>query len=129
MLQILILGIQSTASFECDGCSHHASFHSMENPREDEIVRRWEAEEKERQAISAAPVERAKKRPRRAIEAGDIRTAQGLAAPLARGLLGAAGILDAQGEGFVEEIEAESESTIATSETRGRRGGGSRRGR
>jgi hypothetical protein len=35
---------QSTSSFECDGCTHHASFHSMENKEEDEIRKRWEQE-------------------------------------------------------------------------------------
>jgi hypothetical protein len=39
---------QSTSSFECDGCAHHASFHSMENKAEDEIRKRWELEAKEK---------------------------------------------------------------------------------
>jgi hypothetical protein len=40
---------QSTSSFECDGCAHHASFHSMENQAEDEIRKRWELEANEEQ--------------------------------------------------------------------------------
>lgn len=39
--------VKAATSFECDGCNHHASFHSLENPAEDAILRKWEAEEKE----------------------------------------------------------------------------------
>ena len=39
---------QSTSSFECDGCAHHSSFHSMENKAEDEIRKRWELEAREK---------------------------------------------------------------------------------
>jgi hypothetical protein len=39
---------QSTSSFECDGCAHHASFHSMENKEEDEIRKRWEQEARDK---------------------------------------------------------------------------------
>lgn len=42
---------QSASSFECDGCNHHASFHSMENKTEDEIRKRWEVEAKDKQAL------------------------------------------------------------------------------
>lgn len=37
--------LKADASFDCDGCGHHASFHDLENRREEEIVRRWKAEE------------------------------------------------------------------------------------
>ena len=50
--------VKAATSFECDGCNHHASFHSLENPTEDAIVARWEAQEAEhrmeRQAIQGA---------------------------------------------------------------------------
>lgn len=42
---------QAATSFECDGCGHHASFHSLENPREDAILQKWSEAEK---AIAAA---------------------------------------------------------------------------
>jgi hypothetical protein len=32
---------KAATSFECDGCSHHASFHSLENPAEDAVIRKW----------------------------------------------------------------------------------------
>lgn len=37
---------QAATSFECDGCGHHASFHSLENPREDAILQKWSEAEK-----------------------------------------------------------------------------------
>ena len=37
--------LNADASFDCDGCGHHASFHDLENRREEEIIRRWKAEE------------------------------------------------------------------------------------
>lgn len=40
--------LQSASSYDCDGCSHHASFHSMENRIEDEIRKRWEQEAKDK---------------------------------------------------------------------------------
>jgi hypothetical protein len=39
---------QSASSYDCDGCNHHASFHSMENKVEDEIKKRWEQEAKDK---------------------------------------------------------------------------------
>nr|POE59802.1 hypothetical protein CFP56_74373 [Quercus suber] len=32
---------QAATSFECDGCNHHASFHSLENAAEDLVLQRW----------------------------------------------------------------------------------------
>jgi hypothetical protein len=49
-----------------DGCSHHASFHIMENPHEVEIVSRWQAAERAQQEVNGDT--RSRKRPRRAIE-------------------------------------------------------------
>ncbi|KAK0355547.1 hypothetical protein LTR94_008057 [Friedmanniomyces endolithicus] len=55
----------AATSFECDGCSHHASFHSLENPSEDAVLRKWaqqEADDKEQQAAAAAATTTSKKR-------------------------------------------------------------------
>lgn len=52
---------QAASSFECDGCSHHASFHSLENPAEDAIRQKWldqEAQAKEQQAAVGASKKR-----------------------------------------------------------------------
>jgi len=49
-----------------DGCSHHASYHSMENQADDAVVKRWQAAERERQESNGDTG--ARKRPRRAIE-------------------------------------------------------------
>lgn len=56
---------QSTSSFECDGCAHHASFHNMENKAEDEIRKRWEQEARD-QALreQQESLARPRKRPR-----------------------------------------------------------------
>lgn len=55
--------LKSSSSYECDGCNHHASFHSMENKTEDEIRKRWELEAKEK-AEQAEVQQRPKKRVR-----------------------------------------------------------------
>lgn len=36
---------KAATSFECDGCQHHASYHSLENPEEDAVLKKWEAHE------------------------------------------------------------------------------------
>jgi hypothetical protein len=41
---------QSSSTFECDGCAHHASFHNLENKAEDEVRKRWEVEQKAKEA-------------------------------------------------------------------------------
>ncbi|MCJ1371308.1 hypothetical protein MMC20_002523 [Loxospora ochrophaea] len=46
-LRFMVHPAKAASSFECDGCGHHASFHQMENRAEDELVRRWRAEEQE----------------------------------------------------------------------------------
>ena len=43
-LRFMIHPVKATTSFECDGCGHHASFHKMENTADDEVVKRWRAE-------------------------------------------------------------------------------------
>jgi hypothetical protein len=40
--------LKAASSFECDGCGHHASFHKMDNQKEEEITRRWKVEEAEK---------------------------------------------------------------------------------
>ena len=40
-LRFMIHPVKAATSFECDGCSHHASYHKMENKAEDEIISRW----------------------------------------------------------------------------------------
>ncbi|KAK5120625.1 hypothetical protein LTR85_005983 [Meristemomyces frigidus] len=57
-LRFMLHPVKAATSFECDGCNHHASFHSLENPTEDAVLRKWaeqEVSDKERQqAIGAA---------------------------------------------------------------------------
>ena len=38
---------QAATSFECDGCTHHASYHSLENPAEDAVLKKWVEQESE----------------------------------------------------------------------------------
>jgi hypothetical protein len=49
---------KAASSFECDGCSHHASFHSLENPAEDAVRQKWleqeAAQAREQQAAIGA---------------------------------------------------------------------------
>ncbi|PVH99577.1 hypothetical protein DM02DRAFT_564457 [Periconia macrospinosa] len=47
-LRFMLHPLKSSSSYECDGCAHHASFHSMENKAEDEIRKRWEQEASEK---------------------------------------------------------------------------------
>ncbi|KAL1594423.1 hypothetical protein SLS60_010183 [Paraconiothyrium brasiliense] len=47
-LRFMLHPLKSTSSFECDGCAHHASFHSMENKEEDEVRKRWEQEARDK---------------------------------------------------------------------------------
>lgn len=56
-MQALSDALQAATSFECDGCTHHASFHSLENPAEDAVLKKWaqqEADDKEIQAVTGA---------------------------------------------------------------------------
>ncbi|KAK0256266.1 hypothetical protein LTR29_003321 [Friedmanniomyces endolithicus] len=64
-LRFMLHPVKAATSFECDGCSHHASFHSLENPSEDAVLRKWaqqEADDKEQQAAAAAATTTSKKR-------------------------------------------------------------------
>ncbi|KAF1808696.1 hypothetical protein P152DRAFT_462261 [Eremomyces bilateralis CBS 781.70] len=64
-MRFMIHPLKVATSFECDGCNHHASFHSMENKEEDEIVKRWRVQEAD-EASQATGNKR--KRPRNQIE-------------------------------------------------------------
>lgn len=63
---------QAATSFECDGCNHHASFHSLENPAEDAILQKWASQEKPLGTTSAQAKESGGKRRRIANEAFQI---------------------------------------------------------
>lgn len=58
--------LKSFTTFECDGCAHHASFHCLENKAEDEIRKRWEMEQRQKEAeakeneVAARPKKRAR---------------------------------------------------------------------
>jgi hypothetical protein len=57
------------STFECNGCGHHASFHNIENPHDDAVIKRWhEAEKRQAQALEESVGFR--KRPRKVIENG-----------------------------------------------------------
>ncbi|KAH4014864.1 hypothetical protein HBH69_165950 [Parastagonospora nodorum] len=61
-LRFMLHPLKSTSSYECDGCAHHASFHSMENKAEDEVRKQWEKEAAEKEEEDSQ--QRSKKRPR-----------------------------------------------------------------
>ncbi|KAK5288547.1 hypothetical protein LTR16_003338 [Cryomyces antarcticus] len=43
-LRFMVHPLKISSSFDCDGCNHHACFHSMENRADDEVVKRWQRE-------------------------------------------------------------------------------------
>jgi hypothetical protein len=61
---ILIHPRQAATSFDCDGCGHHASFHSLENAAEEAILKKWS----EQEANSQETTEGATKKRRRIAE-------------------------------------------------------------
>ncbi|KAF2468438.1 uncharacterized protein BDR25DRAFT_344186 [Lindgomyces ingoldianus] len=61
-LRFMLHPLKSASSYECDGCSHHASFHSMENKAEDEVRKRWENEAREKEERENGLAERPRKR-------------------------------------------------------------------
>ncbi|KAF1911484.1 hypothetical protein BDU57DRAFT_507561 [Ampelomyces quisqualis] len=63
-LRFMLHPLKSASSFECDGCNHHASFHSMENKSEDEVCKRWEQEAQEKAGQNDESQQRPKKRVR-----------------------------------------------------------------
>jgi hypothetical protein len=54
----MIHPLKAATSFDCDGCGHHASFHRMQNPEDEEIARRWKQEEATRERQGTRVVER-----------------------------------------------------------------------
>ncbi|CAK4033318.1 Hypothetical predicted protein [Lecanosticta acicola] len=44
-LRFMLHPVKAATSFECDGCGHHASFHSLENDAEDAVLQKWSAQE------------------------------------------------------------------------------------
>ncbi|KAF2853139.1 hypothetical protein T440DRAFT_487609 [Plenodomus tracheiphilus IPT5] len=64
-LRFMLHPLKSSSSYECDGCAHHASFHSMENRTEDEIRKRWEQEAKDK----AENEDEIQQRPRKRVRA------------------------------------------------------------
>ena len=44
-LRFMLHPVKAATSFECDGCAHHASFHSLENPAEDAIIAKWKEQD------------------------------------------------------------------------------------
>ncbi|KAI7230491.1 hypothetical protein KC330_g6920 [Hortaea werneckii] len=44
-LRFMLHPVKAATSFECDGCGHHASFHSLENPAEDAVIKKWSEQE------------------------------------------------------------------------------------
>ncbi|KAF1941339.1 hypothetical protein EJ02DRAFT_423172 [Clathrospora elynae] len=63
-LRFMLHPLKSSSSYECDGCGHHASFHTMENKTEDEIRKRWEVEAREKFERDEEAKQRPKKRVR-----------------------------------------------------------------
>lgn len=75
-LRFMIHPLKAATSFECDGCGHHASFHNMENKSEQEVIKRWQ-EEQRSQALLSNGSERPSKRRRPAITEGAERRTNG----------------------------------------------------
>ncbi|KAF2488502.1 hypothetical protein BU16DRAFT_473881 [Lophium mytilinum] len=64
-LRFMLHPLKSSSTFECDGCSHHASFHNLENKAEDEVRKRWEVEQKAKEAEAQLNnASKSRKRPR-----------------------------------------------------------------
>jgi len=54
----MIHPLKAATSFDCDGCGHHASFHRMQNPEDEEIARRWKQDEAARELQGTTVVAR-----------------------------------------------------------------------
>jgi hypothetical protein len=89
--------LQSASSYECDGCSHHASFHSMENKNEDEIRKRWEQEAKDK----ADQGSEAQQRPKKRVRAIEYQSAMGTNDLLGMGSSSTASTNTSKGRGAV----------------------------
>ncbi|CZT22253.1 uncharacterized protein RCC_08122 [Ramularia collo-cygni] len=44
-LRFMLHPVKAATSFDCDGCGHHASFHSLENLSEDAVLKKWSEQE------------------------------------------------------------------------------------
>ncbi|KXS96381.1 hypothetical protein AC578_8447 [Pseudocercospora eumusae] len=64
-LRFMLHPVKAATSFDCDGCNHHASFHSLENTAEDAVLKKW-SEQEAQDAITDA-TEGATNRKRRRI--------------------------------------------------------------
>lgn len=53
-LRFMLHPVKAATSFDCDGCSHHASFHSLENVAEDAILKRWSNEQESTSSAGAS---------------------------------------------------------------------------
>ncbi|KAK4626926.1 hypothetical protein CLAFUW4_04236 [Fulvia fulva] len=65
-LRFMLHPVKAATSFDCDGCGHHASFHSLENESEDAVLKKWAEQEANSNASQAAG--RASKKRRRIAE-------------------------------------------------------------
>ncbi|KAF1981009.1 hypothetical protein K402DRAFT_343312 [Aulographum hederae CBS 113979] len=68
-LRFMLHPLKSATTFDCDGCGHHASFHSMENKADEAIIQRWKTEEADRERETQSSSLNPRKRARKAIEA------------------------------------------------------------
>ncbi|KAF2458559.1 hypothetical protein BDY21DRAFT_340572 [Lineolata rhizophorae] len=143
-LRFMLHPVKAMTSFDCDGCGHHASFHTMENQAEDAIVRRWESEarlrqqqqQEEEEAAAAAAAARPRKRPRRMLESVNRATAAQQRRRNNNALDGALDDWDseterAEGGRVVELSDGTSQPGAAAEDTvvvRAGRGGGGRAG-
>ncbi|KAK8168039.1 hypothetical protein BKA80DRAFT_265880 [Phyllosticta citrichinensis] len=71
-LRFMLHPLKLSSSFTCDGCDHHASFHSMASPADDAIIARWETESQEQQQPNAIANSRPRKRQRLLAAAVDL---------------------------------------------------------
>ncbi|RPA98578.1 hypothetical protein L873DRAFT_1686961 [Choiromyces venosus 120613-1] len=53
-LRFMLNPLQAASSFACDGCGHHASFHNLKNPGEDDEVLLLVEAEREREGGGSA---------------------------------------------------------------------------
>ncbi|KAK3679070.1 hypothetical protein LTR78_001523 [Recurvomyces mirabilis] len=60
-LRFMLHPVKAATSFDCDGCSHHASFHSLDNPAEDAVLKKWAQHHVEEKASQSTAIT-AKKR-------------------------------------------------------------------
>ncbi|USW53809.1 hypothetical protein Slin15195_G071280 [Septoria linicola] len=70
-LRFMLHPVKAATSFDCDGCGHHASFHSLENTTEDAILKKWTAEQNSNGANESTTSGASKKRRRITEKAND----------------------------------------------------------